>query len=195
MQLLHRRLGIYLFATVATITMMTLPVVAADPTAGDEAAESVPQLGTRPEFARPAYQFLRFTEDWSDLAGRDRSTTGDWADLLKYVPLSDDGSIWASFGGHARMRFENWNRFAFGAPVMDNDSFTLWRVTLHSDLHVGDNIRFFAEGKTTQATDRDLPGGRRATLDVDSLDLEQLFVDVAIPIGDEIIRILFNSVL
>ncbi len=40
----------------------------------------------------------------------------------------------------------------------------------------------FVEGKSAQATDRDLPGGRR-TLDLDTLELQQAFIDVALPLA------------
>lgn len=135
-----------------------------------------------PKFTRPAYQVLRQNEDWSVLAGVDRAATGDWFDRIKYIPLSDDGDIWVGFGGSARMRLESWHAFAFSDA--NNDEFLLTRFSLHSDLHIGSNIRLFAEGKSALSTDRDLPGGKR-TLDVDELDLQQLFVDVKLPLGDK----------
>jgi len=41
----------------------------------------------------------------------------------------------------------------------------------------------FVEGKSALSTNRDLPGGRRA-LDDDHVALQQLFADVALPLGD-----------
>ncbi len=128
-------------------------------------------------WVRPKHKFSRHDEDWSVLRGKPADATDDLWDPIKYIPLNEDGSIWGSFGGHARLRFEGWNRFAFGAPAQDNDEFLLVRLLLHTDLHFGENIRVFAEGKSALSTDRDLPGGRR-TLDVDALDLQQGFVDV-----------------
>lgn len=136
-------------------------------------------------FERPAYKLLRYQEDWSVLAGRDTSQTGDPFDPIKYVPLSDDGEVWASFGGHARVRVENWTHFNFAAVDEDNDTFTLYRMTLHGDLHVGKDLRVFAEGLTAQSTERELQGGRR-TIDVDSLELMQAFVDYRLPLCDEV---------
>ncbi len=147
------------------------------------ASGDAPDEGAAETVSRPAYSPLRFTEDWSTLKGRDTSATGDWFDRLKYVPLSEDGAIWASFGGQARLRIESWDDFAFGAPADDNDTFALWRLLLHGDVHFGENVRLFVEGKSALSTDRDLPGGRR-TLDVDAAELQQAFVDVRIPIGD-----------
>ncbi len=135
------------------------------------------------ETSRPAYKFLRFQEDWSGFKDVTSEQTGDFWDDFKYVPLSDDGEVWASFGGHARLRLEDWSSFAFGAPANDDDSFLLYRLLLHADVHFGENTRAYIEGKTAGSTDRDLPGGRR-TLDVDSLALEQAFVDFNMDLGE-----------
>jgi hypothetical protein len=43
--------------------------------------------------------------------------------------------------------------------------------------------RLFTELKTAQSTDRDLPGGRR-TLDMDTFEVQQIFVDAVIPVGE-----------
>ena len=140
-------------------------------------------LAEEGDFQRPKYQFQRQNEDWSGLAGQDLTQTGDLFDPLKYVPLSDDGSIWVSFGGHARLRVENWNDFGFAAAPKTDDTFLLTRLALHADVHVGDNVRLFAEGTSALSTDRDLPGGQR-TLDVDTGALQQAFVDVTLPLDN-----------
>lgn len=63
---------------------------------------------------RPSYsRVLRQNEDWSALAGYDTFQTGNFFDPIKYIPLSDDGNFWVSFGGQARFRFEGWNNFNF----------------------------------------------------------------------------------
>ncbi len=146
---------------------------AADFATGDETQAA--------DVVRPKYRVLRFDEDWSALAGHDRTQTGGLFDPIKYIPLSDDSSIWASFGGHVRSRVESWDHFGFGGPGARHDTFLLQRVSLHGDVHFGDNLRLFAEGRTALATNRELPGGLRA-LDVDNIDLEQLFVDLTIPL-------------
>ena len=123
---------------------------------------------------RPKYTFLRFNEDWSVL--RDRTPEpGDFWDPIKYVPLSEDGKIWASFGGSTRARVEAWSNFLF-QPAED-DVFVLWRLLLHGDFHFGENVRVFLQGKTALSTPRYPPGGR-TPLDVDTLALEAAFVDV-----------------
>jgi len=147
------------------------------------ASAQQPAPGGTDEPVRPKFTFLRFTEDWSGLRNADESQLADPWDSLKYVPLSDDASIWASFGGHARLRLENWSDFAFGGPADADDTFGLWRLALHADVHFGENVRAFVEGKSALATDRDLPGGKRSS-DVDSLALEQAFMDLTLSFAD-----------
>jgi hypothetical protein len=134
------------------------------------------------EASRPAFKFLRFEEDWSGFKDVTSDQTGEMWDDIKNVPLSDDGEVWASFGGHMRVRLEDWSSFAFGAPANDDETFLLWRLAMHADIHVGESVRVFVEGKSALSTDRDLPGGHR-TLDVDSLALEQAFVDSNMKLG------------
>ena len=153
---------------------------------GESSKTPEPEAEARGEFKRPKYQFLRQNEDWSDLAGRDREQTGDPLDLIKYIPLSDDGEVWASFGGHLRGRVEGWNNYDFGNPpgVSHDDVFLLTRVFLHGDVHIGDNLRVFGEFKSAHSSDRDLPGGRRI-LDADPAELQQAFVDIKAPIFND----------
>lgn len=138
-----------------------------------------PVLNDPSDEHRPPYAFLRRDEDWSDFEAADPPV--DWFDPWKHVTLSDDGDWWVSFGGRVESRLENWTNFGFGAA--NDDSFVLSRALVHADLHGGDRFRFYLEGKSAQATDRDLPGGRR-TLDLDTLALQQAFADFVFPLGD-----------
>lgn len=131
---------------------------------------------------RPSYSsVLRQNEDWSVLAGDDTIQTKSFFDPIKYIPLTDDGNFWISFGGQARFRLEAWNNFNFDKEF--DDTFLLTRLRLHTDIHTGKYLRFFAEMKSAFSTDRDLPGGRR-TLDVDELALQQAFADIILPVGE-----------
>lgn len=131
---------------------------------------------------RPTYQTLRQNEDWSVLAGQDTPQTGDGWDPIKYVPLSDDGSVWASFGGQIRLRGEHWSNFGFASS--EDDTFGLVRALLHVDLHLGQHVRAFLQGKSAWSSTRNLPGGRRG-LDMDVIDLQQGFMDFTIPLRYE----------
>jgi Alginate export len=136
---------------------------------------------------RPPYQIGsagRFNEDWSVLRGVDLSSTDDFWDRLKFIPLTEDGAVWLSFGGQVRERAEYFRHFLFGASEPeDTDAYLLSRFRLSADLHVTPYFRIFVEGKSSMALDRDLQGGR-TTVFVDELDLFNGFADIMIPLGN-----------
>ncbi|RMH23114.1 MAG: hypothetical protein D6698_00150, partial [Gammaproteobacteria bacterium] len=134
------------------------------------------------EGSLPKVHFLRYQENWSVLKGIPSSQLSRH-DHIKFIALDSQDRNWLSLGGHFRVRAENWSNFAFSAPRNNDDSFVLWRMTGHADLHLGRHHRFFLEGKSALATDRDLPGGKR-TLDVDTYALQQAFWDVRLSITD-----------
>lgn len=138
----------------------------------------------KPGFERPAYHLLRQDEDWSVLATASDAERDDRFDPAKYVPLSDDGKWWASFGASTRGRVEVWSDFRFGTPSPDDDAFALWRMRAHADVHYGDSVRAFVEVKSALSTDRDLPGGKRSA-DVDDVALQQAFVDLRLPLPED----------
>ena len=133
---------------------------------------------------RPAYQWMRFNEDWSVLRGKDLSTTGDFWDRAKFIPLSTDGGVYLSLGGQARERAEYFNKFLFGdSTPAASDAYLLTRLRLSADLDVTDYFRAFVEGRSAFATDRDLTGG--ATNGFESkFTLLNAFGDVKVPFGD-----------
>ena len=132
-----------------------------------------------PDTGRPPYAPLRFEEDWSAF---DPADGDDFWDPLKHVDLTEDGRIWVSFGGEFRGRVEAWQDFGFVDG--EDDVFALGRARLHADLHLGEHVRVFLEGLSAHVTDRNLPGGRR-TLDVDTLEPHDAFVDLMLPWGDD----------
>jgi hypothetical protein len=137
---------------------------------------------------RPALQIgnaARFDEDWSVLRGVDLSTTDDFWDRLKFIPLTTDGSVWLTIGGQARERGEYFRHFLFGASAPeDTDAYLASRFRLSADLHVTPYFRMFAEGKSAFVLDRDLQGGRTTSF-VNELDLLNGFADIMIPLGEQ----------
>ncbi len=119
--------------------------------------------------ARPAYEMVRYREDWS------RPLTGDLMDPLKHIALWDDG--WLSLGGHVRARAERDDNYLGGGAGTRTDNFGLLRVHLHADLHVSAHLRAFVEGRVASARGRDLPGGFRS-IDRDDGDVQQAFVEL-----------------
>ncbi len=147
------------------------------------AALLIALVGSADAADRPAFQPLSFAENWSVLKSTPPATA-DFFDPIKYIPLTGTDWAWLSLGGQLRERVEAWNGFAFGAPpTADDDAvFLVSRLLTHADLHLGSHLRAFVEARSSLATDRDLAGGRR-TLEVDELDLENAFADVAFDAG------------
>ena len=131
--------------------------------------------------SRPRYADLRYEEDWSALA-RGEAASGDLFDPIKYVPLTESGSAWLSFGAQLRERLELWDDFRFGDPPGSDpdDVFLLSRLLVHADLHLAPWLRVFAQGKSALVTDRDLVGGARPS-DADELDLQNGFLELESP--------------
>lgn len=137
-----------------------------------------------PTFTPPKYQWpLRYGENWSGLADVPKSEQTDFWDPIKYVKLSDDGKIRASFGGSLRLRLESWWNFNLTPSPAGDDTFLLFQALVHGDFHFGENVRVFVQGKSALSTDRTLPGGN-APLFIDTLALQQAFVDLRVPLDD-----------
>jgi hypothetical protein len=132
--------------------------------------------------ARPKYSDLRQDENWSVLAGAGPDAPRDLFDPIKYVPLTESGSSWVSFGAQLRERLELWDDFNFGDPagIGHDDAFLLTRLLFHADLHVTPWLRVFAQGKSAFVTDRELAGGERKS-DADQIDLQNGFLEIALP--------------
>ena len=123
-----------------------------------------------------------------------QGSTGDPFDPIKYMRLSSDGHVWASFGGQLRERVEMWHDFNFGVQgtnTGDNDdAYLLHRFRAHVDVHAGQMFRAFVEMKSALATDRDLPGTAARPIglrpvEVDTIDLQNAFLDVRLPLGEK----------
>jgi hypothetical protein len=138
-------------------------------------ATPLPAAAPRP--SPPLFQSLRFDEDWSYL--KDESMRSEWLDRLKYVPLNRRG-WYLSLGGEARIRYEYFDEFNFGAGPQDDDGYLLQRYLLHADVHFGNRFRVFSQLQSAISSWRN--GGPRPT-DDDRLDLHQSFIDLRF--GDE----------
>src|SRR5581483_9989879 len=90
----------------------------------------------------PSYQLVRFDEDYSCLTKP--ANRSDGFDLAKYIPLREDDPLWyVSLGGELRERFEGNYDPNFGIHGLGPDSYLLQRVTLLTDVHLGERVRFF----------------------------------------------------
>jgi len=128
---------------------------------------------------RPAYQFMRYDEDWSALS--DPARRSDWLDPLKYISFGPPG-WYVTFGGEIREKFELLDQSGFGTGPADQTGYLLQRYLFSSDFHLGPRFRVFTELES--AFEEGRKGGPRPT-DVDHLDLHQAFLDVQVA-GTEI---------
>jgi hypothetical protein len=135
----------------------------------------------RSEPERPKFENLPFEEDWSVL--RDRNER-ELLDPIKYIPFDDAGRFWLSGGGQLRGRIELWSNYQYGQSTPDvDDSYFLTRIRFHTDLHLTQYFRVFAEFKSALSTRRTLTGGRRNT-DVDTADLQNAFAELKLPLAE-----------
>jgi len=126
------------------------------------------------QFVPPAYNALRFNEDYSCLSALSNRT--DWMDPIKHIPLGTNNPAWyLTLGGELRERFEGKYDPNFGIGRKEPDSYWLQRVTLLSDVHLGERLRIFAEGISGV-----IEGENKPAPDVqdDPLDLQFAFADV-----------------
>jgi hypothetical protein len=127
----------------------------------------------------PPYQQLRYEEDYSYL--RDPTRRTDLWDIIKYVPFNNKGDWYLSVGGEVRERYEYFDNFNWGQGPQDKNGYLLQRYMLHIDLHLGPNLRFFAQLKSGLEDERN--GGPRPP-DKDVLDVNQAFLDVSTGVGN-----------
>ncbi len=128
----------------------------------------------------PAFQTLRYNEDWSFL--QDSSRRADWLDPLKFIPLQST-NVYVSFGGEARLKYERYEEPVFNQKPADENGFLLQRYLVHADLHATPYFRGFVQLQSSLEDFR--YGGPRPT-DRDDLDLHQAFFDARLPVrGDD----------
>jgi hypothetical protein len=122
----------------------------------------------------PAYKMLRFDEDYSCLTNPASHT--DWFDPVKYIPLRADDLLWyLSFGGELRERVEGNYDPNFGIHGVGPDSYLLQRITLSTDVHLGERVRVFAMGISGIVAGESHPP---PPVQQDPIDLQFAFVDV-----------------
>ena len=125
------------------------------------------------QFVPPPYKVLRFDEDYSRVNHPTNHT--DAFDPIKYVPLRTNDPAWyLTLGGELRERFEGNYNPNFGIGGQKPDSYWLQRVTLLSDVHLGDRFRFYAEGISGVMEGEHPPA---PPVQQDPIDLQYAFAD------------------
>ncbi|WP_420346504.1 alginate export family protein [Pelagibius sp.] len=88
-------------------------------------------------------QIFRWAEDYSYIEKMDRPRVG--FEHLKWLPMGSP-DIRLNLGGQYRLRLDSVRNPSFGlVPGQDDFTSVTHRFLAHGDLHVGDNIRAFAE--------------------------------------------------
>lgn len=125
---------------------------------------------------RPKYQLTRWLEDWRALA--DPANRTDLFDPFKYIPLGFGGDAHLTLSGQLREDVISNN----GSLLSKNgDTFGLHRLYIGADLHIG-QARVFAEfANTLPISQRGPPG----PTDKDALDLQLLFADYRLDVGQD----------
>jgi hypothetical protein len=121
----------------------------------------------------PAYQSLRFDEDWSCL--RDPDQRRELWDPAKFIELGDERYL--SLGADARWRYERFVHPGFGVGPEDGSGYALQRYLFHGDLHLSRSLRAFAQVQSSWVAGR-VGGPRRS--DLNRIDVHQAFVDVRV---------------
>jgi hypothetical protein len=142
----------------------------------------------------------RYEEDYSYL--RDPNRSRDFFDPLKFIPLAADGNLYLTLNGEARFRYDNTDHRNFavataaspskqpgGLPILtpatgtSTNELYKQRYALGTDLHLGPNLRFYADLYHGQQTGHDvgptIPGNQR-----DALGLVNGFGEVYGMVGD-----------
>lgn len=116
-------------------------------------------------------RLLRFDEDYSAL--KDSART--FYNRLKYLPLSESGRTYISFGGELRAELDRAQHEDWGAMNVGRNVFLLQRYQLHADLRLGDKIRIF--GQLRSGLENGRKNGPRP-IDEDQLNVQNLFIDL-----------------
>jgi hypothetical protein len=123
--------------------------------------------------APPAYKQLRYEEDYGYL--HDPGKQSDPLDVIKYVSLGSEADRYLSLGGEIRQRVEYFRNPVWGQEEQDDNGYWLQRYMLHTDVHLGNRVRFFGQIKSGIEIGR--AGGPRGA-DEDKLDLHQAFGEI-----------------
>jgi hypothetical protein len=131
------------------------------------------------EAGLPPFKALRYDEDYTFLSDAGQRT--NLASSIKYIPIAGGRTGFLSVGGEARERFETYENELFSNDEDADNAYFLQRYLLHLDYHLTEWVRAFGQLQSSLEVGR--PGGPRPT-DEDTIDVHQLFVDLALKLAD-----------
>ncbi|WP_409977416.1 alginate export family protein [Sphingomonas sp. Y38-1Y] len=138
---------------------------------------SYPNAATGDGATTNGYNLSRWAEDWRVM--RDPTKRDDPLDRLKFLPLDDDGDVYLTLSGEARLRVNMTSN-----PNLRETSHQrqdIRRLFLGADLHVGPHLRFFGEVAHGGISGRNL-GVPAATLDNEFV-FQQYFAEAKAEVG------------
>ena len=118
-------------------------------------------------------QLLREDEDWSFL--RNKTSSQDFWDPLKYIQLREKSKWYMTIGGEAREVWEQIGNDNWGQQPYQNGYFNE-RYMLSTDIHYGEHLRTFVELKSGLNSYR--IGGPRP-IDEKKLDFQAGFLELS----------------
>lgn len=117
------------------------------------------------------FKLMRYDEYYSGL----KDSTKTFYNKIKYIQLSRNKQTYLSFGGEIRGELNYALNEDWGEMNVGRDVFFLQRYNVHTDLHLGNRIRFF--GQLRSGLEDGRKNGPRG-IDEDKLNVQNLFVDI-----------------
>lgn len=117
------------------------------------------------------FKLLRYEENYEFL----KDSSRNFYQNIKFLPISENKEIYASFGGEARYEFMDFNNEDWGRQNIGHNTFLLQRYNFHTDIHFGKNFRIFAQLRSALEDGR--KNGPRG-IDEDQLNIQNLFLDI-----------------
>ena len=120
-----------------------------------------------------SFKLMRYDESYDYL--KDSSRT--FYNKIKFTPVADKKKIYSSIGGEARWEYAIFNNEDWGRLHIGHNNFLLQRYDFHTDFHIGERLRIFAQIRSA------LENGRKngpRPIDEDELNIQNLFLETEI---------------
>jgi len=114
-----------------------------------------------------SFQLLRYNDDFSYLKDSSRNAY----EKIKYAPLGNKAYL--SVGGEIRFQFFRIANEDWGDTQQPYNAYVLSRYLLHTDLHLNNHLRVYAQLQSALAYDKQ----NVSPVDQNKLDLHQAFID------------------
>ncbi|SEJ33115.1 Alginate export [Sphingomonas sp. OV641] len=155
----------------AFLPPLLLATAATAQTAASPAANEYPAAAAGDGATTNGYNLSRWAEDWRVM--QDPAKRDDPLDRLKFLPLDDDGDVYLTLSGEARLRVNMTSNPNLRETSHQRQDIT--RLVGGADLHVGPHLRFYGEVAHGGIAGRNL--GTPSTSLRNDLVFQQYFVE------------------